>query len=290
MKHISRNYRLALVLATVACGYRAAAEDGATEITAGAPVLAPDPTTPVAETTDKPAELTAEQKAEVESARLKRLEEIKSKFNNLVDIKETNFHFRKVKNEVKDPDTGKVTGTIETKRPTVALPIPVPSLEGIIDILGAGEGKGVDLLLEAVAAVILEQAREYVNEHEDVNEANFPYEKMSWDNIANLPKAERRGGGISKEVWEDFGKDYVEVMPSVTGKKKESVELAAKVFVSKFAGNTTNKPVLRLLRDQLALYTNNTTQGEQFAPCIEFLSDKLEKLINTDETNLLNAL
>lgn len=235
-------------------------------------------------------ELTAEQKAELEAARLKRLEEIKAKFNNLVDIKETNFHFRKVQNEVKDPETGKVTGKIETKRPTVALPVPVPSLEGIIEILGAGEGKGVDLLLEAVAAVILEQAREYINDNEGVNEANFPYEKLSWDYIANLPKAERRGGGISKEVWEDFANDYVAVMPAITGKKEESVKLAAKVFVTKFAGNTTNKPVLRLLRDQLALYANNTTQGEQFAPCIEFLNDKLEKLLNTDETNLLLAL
>lgn len=208
-------------------------------------------------------------------------EGIKAKFNNLVDIRETNFNFR----TVKDAKTG-----IETKRPTVALPVPVPSLEGIVEILSKGPGKEVDLLVEAVTAVILEQAREYINEHEEVNADNFPYEMLSWETIANLPKAERRGGGISKEVWEDFAKDYVEVMPGVTGKKKESVEMAAKVFVAKFAGATTNKPVLKLLQQQLAVYASNTTQGEQFAPCIEFLMNKLEKLLNTDETNLLLAL
>jgi hypothetical protein len=217
------------------------------------------------------------------------LTSIKAKFNNLVDIRETNFGFRTVKNEVKDPETG-AKSTIETKRATVSIPVPVPSLEGVIEILSGGPGKQVDLLLEAVTGVILEQAREYINEHEEVNADNFPYEMLSWEAIANLPKAERRGGGISKELWEDFAKDYVEVMPGVTGKKKESVEMAAKVFVAKFAGATTNKPVLKLLQQQLAVYATNTTQGEALAPCIEFLMNKIEKLLNTDETNLLLAL
>ena len=79
-------------------------------------------------------------------------------------------------------------------------------------------------------------------------------------------------------------------MPAVTGKSKESVALAAKVFATKFAGSTTNKPVLKLLQGYLTQYTNATTQGEQFAPCIEFLSNKLDKLLSTDETNLLLAL
>lgn len=218
-----------------------------------------------------------------------KFEEIKQKFNNLVDIRETNFSFRTMKNEVKDAETG-AKSIIETKRPTVSIPVPVPSLEGIVEILSQGPGKQVDLLIEAVTAVILEQAREYINEHEEVNSDNFPYEMLSWDTIANLPKAERRGGGISKELWEDFAKDYVEIMPSITGKKKESVEMAAKVFVAKFAGATTNKPVLKLLQQQLAMYASNTTQGEALAPCIEFLMNKVEKLLNTDETNLLLAL
>ncbi len=260
-----------------------------TEVAAGAPILAPDPTDAVKSVTDKPAELTAEQKAEAEAAKQARFEEIKSKFNNLVDIKETNFHFRKVVNEIKDPETGKIS-KIETKRPTVFIPLPVPSLDGIIDILSKGEGKGADLLLEAVASVIMEQAREYINEHEGVTEANFPYEKMSWEAIANLPKAERRGGGINKETWEEFSKDYVDVMPGITGKTKEQVEMAAKVFMLKFAGATTNKPVLRVLQGQLALYASNTPRAEEFSACIGFLADKAEKLINTDETNLLAAL
>lgn len=234
-----------------------------------------------------PVEPTAEEKAAIEAKKAELHARLKEKFNDQVDIKETSFHFRKVTNEVKNND-GTIS-KIETKRPTVVLPIPVPSAEGLVEIIGGG-GKGLDLLLEAAAAVIMEQAREFINANDPVTEANFPFEKMGWEYIANLPKAERRGGGISKEVWEDFAKDYIEVMPAVTGKKKEQVEMAAKVFVLKFAGATTNKPVLKVLKDQLALYATNTTQGEQFAQCIEFLSDKVDKLLTTDETNLLNAL
>ena len=79
-------------------------------------------------------------------------------------------------------------------------------------------------------------------------------------------------------------------MPTVAGKSKESVELAAKVFLTKFSTCKTNKPVLKLLKDQLALYISNTTQGEAFASCVEFLDEKAKTLIETDTTNLLSAL
>lgn len=267
-----RTRNLAMI-AAMSCIYMQAAADadgtGAAATAGGA--VAPAPA----------VELTAEQKeaAEKEAAVAKEVlhGQIKANFNNQVDVLDTNFHFRKVK----DPET-----KLETKRPTVTIPVPAPSVEGLVAIIEGG-GKGLELLLEAARGTVLEQAREYINDNEGVTEANFPYDKLAWDFIANLPKAERRGGGIAKELWEDFAKDYAEVMPAATGKTKESVELAAKVFVSKFANAKTNKPVLKLLQEQLGIYINNTTQGEQFAPVVEWLSNKLDTLINTDETNLL---
>lgn len=273
---ITRNHRM--FGAMLAAGLMQAAGDAmATGGIAAAPVVNETANTPDA----KPAEQTAEQKEA-------QIAQIKANFNNMVDVKETSFFFRKVKNEVKDPETGKVN-VVETKRPTVVLPIPVPSVEGIVAILEAG-GKQLDLLLEAVGAVVIDQARDIVNEKEDINAENFPFDRMAWEFIANLPKAERRGGGISKELWDDFEKDYIEIMPGLTGKKQEAVEMAAKIFKTKFAGATTNKPVLKLLEQQLTIYASNTTQGETLLPCIEFLQNKLEKLLNTDETNLLLAL
>jgi hypothetical protein len=266
-------------MAAMSYGYREeAVADGSVTSTGGTAV----------ETPAKTAEQVAAETAAAAEAKAEQHRVIKAQFNNLVDVKDTSFHFRTV------TTTAEVDGKkmeVKTKRPTVTLPIPVLSVEGIIAILEKEDNqKQIDLLLEACASVVLEQAREYVNEHEDVNDNNFPYATLSWEAIANMPKAERRGGGIGKETWDEFEQDYIEVMPGVTGKKKEQVEVAAKLFKLKFAGATTNKPVLKVLRDQLAIYATNTTKGEQLVGCIEFLSDKLEKLIETDETNLLKNL
>lgn len=288
---MSKYMMIGLMATMTAMSMRAEANDTDTGGVAGGVAANAAPGTDATGEAAAPAaangEQTAEQKNAAETAKAEQVAKIKANFNNMVDVRETNFFFRKVTNEVKNAD-GTVS-KIETKRPTVVLPVPTPSVEGIIAILEAG-GKGLDLLLEAAAGVVLEQAREYVNEHEEANAENFPYDTLAWEKIANLPKAERRGGGISKELWDDFEKDYIEIMPALTGKKKESVEMAAKVFKTKFAGATTNKPVLTLLQQQLAIYANATTQGETLLPCIEFLQQKVDKLLTTDETNLLLAL
>lgn len=206
--------------------------------------------------------------------------EIKAKFNNKIDVTEVGFHFRKVT----DPAT-----RVETKRNSVILPLPVPSIEGIIDIIQSG-GAGLTLLQEAVMAVLVEQAREYIDANEAVTSTNFPYDILSWDAIANLPKADRRGGGISKELWADFAKDYIAVMPALLNKSEETVTNASKIFLTKFSACKTNKQVLLKLKEYLAIYINNTTRGEEFAEPVDWLDKKIDVLLETGEQALLNAL
>lgn len=205
---------------------------------------------------------------------------IKAKFNNLVDVKDTKFHFKKTLNELKE----------EVKRPTVELALPVPSVEGLIDIISNKGGKELDLVMDALYEVIVQRARELVNEDEGVNQDNFPFDKLSWEAIANLPKAERRGGGISKEVWEAFGADYLEVMPAVTGKKQEAIENAVKIYLNKFSTVKTAKPILAKLKEQLALYIGSTAKAEEFTECVDFLVNKADNLLNVDEASLLANL
>lgn len=205
---------------------------------------------------------------------------IQAKFNNQVDVQEAKFHFKKVTDEAGN----------ETKRPTVSLHLPIPSIEGIVAILESGDAKQQALLLEAVGDVILANAREIVNENEEISQDTFPMEKLSWEYIANLPKAERRGGGISKDTWEEFGKDYMATMPAITAKDSKKVEMALRVFMNKFAQVKTDKKVLALLRQQLALYANGSPNAEQFAECIEFLDKKADGLIKADSSTLLDAL
>jgi len=212
------------------------------------------------------------------------ISKIKANFDNKVDPKDFKFHFKKVEVEV----DGKKTGDV-TKRPTVELTLPIPSVEGIVAILEAG-GAGLVLLLEAVQDVVVSRAREIINDKEDITQASFPIEDLAWDKIASLPKAERRGGGISKEIWDAFSKDYIAVMPGVTGKTAEQVGNAAKILLNKFNAVKTNKPVLKVLKEQLGIYVQHSTAVEEYTECVEFLLNKAETLINTDEAELLKNL
>jgi hypothetical protein len=205
---------------------------------------------------------------------------VTANFDNKVDAKDYKFHFK----TMKDKESG-----IETKRPTVELKLPIPSVEGIIAILEAG-GKQLELLQNAVEQIVVSQARSILSDNEGMTDKDFPMDQCSWEFIANMPDAEKRGRGIPKEVWEEFAADYIEVMPSVTGKTTEQVALAAKLFVTKFQQVKTNKPVIGKLREQLAIYANNSKQAENFADCIKFLDDKAEALLQADEAALLANL
>ena len=201
--------------------------------------------------------------------------EINANFDNTVDVRDFKFNFKK--------------DELGNKRASVELKLPVPSVEGIIAILQGG-GKGLELLLDSVADVIASQARSIVNDKEDIAQDSFPTSQILWDFIANLPKAERRGGGISKELWESFALDYTAVMPAVTGKSIEAVGNAAKIYLNKFNAVKTNKPVLKLLKDQLSLYLVNSTQAENFTDCVEFLLNKADTLLAMDDAALLSNL
>jgi hypothetical protein len=205
---------------------------------------------------------------------------INANFDQNVDVKDVKFNFRTVKDEA--------TG-LESKRPSVELSIPIPSVEGIIAILEAG-GKQLELLQEAVAEIVINRAREIVSDKEDISADNFPFAELTWEAIANLPKAERKGRGIAKEIWEDFSKDYIATMPAVTGKSAEQVGNAAKILLNKFSAVKSNKPVISLLKNQLGLYLNSSANAEQFSDCVEFLMQKAQTLLDADEAALLSNL
>lgn len=201
-------------------------------------------------------------------------------FNNLVDKVAVKFNFRKTKDEA--------TG-LETKRPSVEIELPLISVEGIVKAFEQG-GKQLDLIVEALREVQISRARELINDKEDISVENFPYGELDWEKIANLPKAERRGGGIPKETWEEFAKDYIAVMPAATGKSIEQITNASKILLNKFQSCKTNKPVLKLLKDQIAIYTNQSPNAEQYSDCISFLVEKADTFINMDEAALLANL
>lgn len=215
--------------------------------------------------------------------------QVNPKFNNLVDQVEVNFNFRKV--------TDEVTGN-DFKRPTVKLNIPRPSVEGIKAILENGDSpegsKALELLLEAVQSVQETRARQILSDStgESLTAETFPFDELDFTKIANLPKSDRREAAIPKEVWDDFVRDYISIMPALANKTVAKVALAAKVFTKRFnIGDVkTDKVALKLLRDQLSIYISNTTRQEEFVDLVDMLDKKAEGYINAEPENILSAL
>jgi hypothetical protein len=190
----------------------------------------------------------------------------------------TVFHFRS-----KDPATGE-------KRASITKDIPLLTLTGIISIIEAGD-KGVELLLDTVNSVIIDQAREQFDSTEFLTTGEFPAGSLDWATIAAIPKAERTGNGIPKEVWTAFAKDYAEVMPqAIEGLKVEQAVAAAKLFVARLAPVKTNKPMVSKLGDRLNTWFASTPNAEVFAAVYEVLSAKVEALLAADDASLLENI
>jgi hypothetical protein len=173
------------------------------------------------------------------------------------------------------------------QRPTVELKnVPVPNENYVITILEKG-GKELKLLLEVMAGTVRSAAAAIVSDDEKITAENFPMEKVSWEAIANQERAER--ATISQETWEAFAKEYLEIMPALTGKTPDQLGNAIQVYLKKFAIVKTNKPVLSKLRDQLTIFVENTKNGEDFADILELLQGKLELYLNSNDVELLVA-
>ena len=191
----------------------------------------------------------------------------------LVDVKDFVFHFKKDK--------------LGNKRASVELKLPVPSVEGIIAILEKGASKELDLLQDAIYDVIRSQAAGIVSDDEKITQATFPTAQTLWSFIANMPKADRRSSAISPELWEAFAKDYMDIMPAVTGKPLEFISNATIVYLKKFSLIKTNKEALSKLKDQLSLYVEHSKNVEQFGEIIDLLTSKLDTYLNANDVELL---
>jgi hypothetical protein len=177
-----------------------------------------------------------------------------------------------------------------TKKPTVILTVPVPTIDGLIEDLS--DEKVTSFVMELVAEAIKKAVKSQVDDPDNpvTEQSQLDTSIITLKYLANQPAAERRGGGISKETWEAFGQDYLEIMPAITGKKVENIQNAVTIFLKKYQPVKTNKPVLKLLREQLALYTTSTKNLEEFSECVTFLDKKAEILLTADEAKLLENL
>jgi hypothetical protein len=190
--------------------------------------------------------------------------------NPLVDTKEFKFSFKKDK--------------LGNKRSAVELKLPVPSYEGIQQILQAG-GKGLELLQDVIYDTIRGAAAGYVADDLNISQETFPIDKVTWEAIANAPKSERKS--IPDELWAAFAEDYTQVMPAATGKSADAVANAVAVYLKKFSVAKTNKPVLQKLKEQLGIYMETSPRAEEFADILELLINKADAYLKADDVEMI---
>lgn len=172
------------------------------------------------------------------------------------------------------------------KRPTVTLAIQVPSLSGIATLLTSEDAKVQDLLLGLVQDTLTTYVRTFVESDSEFDQAKFDAlvaeGKISIEAIANLPRSERNT--IGKEDLEEFAKDYVAVMPGITGKDVKKVQMAAGLFIERFKRVAGDNNILKVLQEQLGTFAEGV--GEEVLAKHErvviYLSSKLEELLGLE--------
>lgn len=212
------------------------------------------------------------------------------------DAKETAYHFKKEK--IKNAE-GDVIGEGK-KLPSIKIGLPVPNAEGILEIIQAG-GKELELLLEAAFDVVYNGGRDIINDiraknveakkgDEEIKAEQVDLTKLAWSVLANIPRAERRGLGISDEDWDSFAADYRAIMPKVTGKEVDRIEKHIQLFKKKFYPCRNDKKALGVLQDALGMWASNTSSMEDNQDVYEYLKGRVDTLMQEEEKVLAEAL
>lgn len=195
---------------------------------------------------------------------------------NAVEVTETDFTFR----------TNKETGF---KRPTVSLKYPVISGLGIATLLvDNADSKEAKLALDAVQSIVSSYVRGLVDSDSEFDQAKLDAliseNKISLEAIANLPKSERNV--LSREDMEAFAKDYIKIMPEITGKSEAKVTSAAGLFVERFKRVAGDNDILKILQDQLTIFVDKAPEdvAATHEKAITYLAGKLEELLSVKVT------
>lgn len=191
--------------------------------------------------------------------------------------KEYKFRFNK------DSETG-------FQRLAVELKIPVPTFAGIYKILAAynqnpsdvAAKKAFELLASAAADQVISEIRGYVADNMNASQENIPWEKFTFQAIANMPQGVRGVSAIAKELWDKFAKAYVATMPTKSNVTAEQAAVRVSVLVQKFrplTGNAERSKIIDNLMQTVAVFTEALGDAaEEFSPILEFLSKKADEL------------
>lgn len=168
------------------------------------------------------------------------------------------------------------------KRQPVSVEYASPNAAGLIQLLQSEDAKTIAYLEDLASSALGSHIRTFVDADENFNqevlEALVAEGKISLEALANLPKSERNT--LTKEQLEDFARDYVVIMPEVTGKDVKRVQLAAGLFVERLKRAAGDSNLLAVLTEQLGVFVEHAPE-EMLAKherVCEYLAQKLDEL------------
>lgn len=204
----------------------------------------------------------------------------------LVKLKEVPISF-KTQEEI--DEAGKKTG-IKSKREGWKAVIPEITFTGLLESLK--DPKQQDFILSLANDAIYAQYRAQVSDNPTwKNQDEVDLGQLTLEYISNLPAGERRGGGIAKETWDEFVRDYVAVMTVLQSDKDPSkITNAATIFAKRLQPVKTNKQVLPVLQTYLGTWFQNSEKKEDFQDVFEFLVTKITDFLQKDDSQLLDSL
>jgi hypothetical protein len=184
------------------------------------------------------------------------------------------------------------------QRAAVEVEIPVPSYQGLVQILSNAETvdgkKAFELLQQAAAQVVIGEVRSYVSDNPNASQETIPWDKFTFDAISKVPQGIRGVSSIAKELWEKFAKAYVAVMPALSQSTPEMCAARVSVLVQKFrplTGNPDRKKIIENLMATIAIFVgSNTPDLEEYTPILEFLTKKADELKAEDSVITSDAL
>lgn len=188
-----------------------------------------------------------------------------------------------------DPDTKEKIPA----RPKITLSIPFVTWDGLLTKLKDEDPEKAviqNYLMRLIRDDTIAAARVQVgDELKPVNsQEELDLSKLTIEYLANQPESERRGGGIAKEIWAAFERNYIEVKIAA-GKELAKADAAAKLFVKKLQPVRDRKQVLSFLKGELDTWFQATDKEsqEEFSSIYEFLMGKADTFLKADEASLL---
>ena len=222
-------------------------------------------------------------------------------------VKKFNFKARTLKDE-----NGKEIEKLP-KQPSLEVNVPVPTAAYLIDILnqpdtltdtdaaGAIVSKPnllKQLVVESTFEPIFWQVKQQLDQAiegfgtdktKQISVSHLDYDKLTLEYISSIPPARRGAAAISEEDWNDWFKDYLNVMLQATGKPLDKLTTHVDIF-KKLPKYRARKDLLEVLQQQLAIYAQSATNLDEYVTPYQRVTDTITRFLTEEDRIDISAL